>query len=41
MWRIWFLAQAEILHVVRDRATLAQVLVVPIVQMLNPRRAPY
>jgi ABC-2 type transport system permease protein len=34
MWRIWFLAQAEILHVVRDRATLAQVLVVPIVQML-------
>jgi ABC-2 type transport system permease protein len=34
MRRIWFLAQAEILHVVRDRATLAQVLVVPIVQML-------
>jgi ABC-2 type transport system permease protein len=34
MRRIWFLAQAEILHVVRDRATLAQVLIVPIVQML-------
>jgi ABC-2 type transport system permease protein len=32
--RIWFLAQAEVLHVVRDRATLAQVLVVPIVQLL-------
>jgi ABC-2 type transport system permease protein len=32
--RIWFLAQAEILHVVRDRATLAQVLFVPILQML-------
>jgi ABC-2 type transport system permease protein len=34
MRRVWFLAQAEILHVVRDKATLAQVLVVPIVQML-------
>jgi ABC-2 type transport system permease protein len=34
MRRIFFLAQAEILHVVRDRATLAQALVVPIVQML-------
>ena len=34
MRRIWFLAQAEVLHVVRDRATLAQVLVVPIVQLL-------
>jgi ABC-2 type transport system permease protein len=34
MRRIWFLAQAEVLHVIRDRATLAQVLVVPIVQML-------
>ena len=34
MRRILFLAQAEILHVVRDRATLAQALVVPIVQML-------
>ena len=34
MRRILFLAQAEVLHVVRDRATLAQVLVVPIVQLL-------
>ena len=34
MRRIWFLARAEVLHVVRDRATLAQVLVVPIVQLL-------
>jgi ABC-type multidrug transport system permease subunit len=32
--RILFLARAEVLHVVRDRATLAQVLVVPIVQLL-------
>jgi ABC-2 type transport system permease protein len=32
--RILFLAHAELLHVVRDRATLAQVLVVPIVQLL-------
>ena len=29
-----FLARAEVLHVVRDRATLAQVLVLPIVQLL-------
>ncbi len=34
MRRILFLARAEVLHVVRDRATLAQVLVVPIVQLL-------
>ena len=34
MRRILFLAQAEVLHVVRDRATLAQVLVLPIVQLL-------
>jgi ABC-2 type transport system permease protein len=34
MRRILFLARAEILHVVRDRATLAQVLVLPIVQLL-------
>ena len=34
MRRILFLAHAELLHVVRDRATLAQVLVVPIVQLL-------
>jgi ABC-2 type transport system permease protein len=32
--RILFLAWAEALHVVRDRATLAQVLVVPVVQLL-------
>jgi ABC-2 type transport system permease protein len=32
--RIFYLAQAEFLHVVRDRATLAQALVVPIVQLL-------
>jgi ABC-2 type transport system permease protein len=32
--RILFLARAEVLHVVRDRATLAQVLVMPIVQLL-------
>jgi len=31
---ILFLAWAEVLHVVRDRATLAQVLLVPIVQLL-------
>jgi ABC-2 type transport system permease protein len=34
MRRILFLAHAELLHVARDRATLAQVLVVPIVQLL-------
>ena len=34
MRRIFFLAQAELLHVIRDRATLAQVLVVPMVQIL-------
>ena len=34
MRRSLFLAQAELLHVIRDRATLAQVLVVPIVQIL-------
>jgi ABC-type multidrug transport system permease subunit len=32
--RILFLAHAEVLHVVRDRATLVQVLVVPIIQLL-------
>jgi ABC-2 type transport system permease protein len=32
--RILFLARAEALHVVRDRATLAQVLVVPVIQLL-------
>ncbi|MGH2707865.1 MAG: ABC transporter permease [Actinomycetota bacterium] len=34
MRRILFLAWAEVLHVVRDRATLAQIIVVPIVQLL-------
>jgi ABC-2 type transport system permease protein len=34
MRRILFLARAEVLHVVRDRATLAQVLVMPVVQLL-------
>ena len=34
MRRALFLAHAELLHVVRDRATLAQVLVVPMVQIL-------
>jgi len=32
--RILFLARAEVLHVVRDRATLAQTLVMPVVQLL-------
>lgn len=34
MRRMLFLAQAEFLHVVRDRATLAQALLVPIIQMV-------
>src|SRR3954447_4136014 len=34
MRRILFLARAEVLHVVRDRATLAQVLVMPVAQLL-------
>ena len=34
MRRVLVLAWAEVLHVVRDRATLAQVLVVPIVQLI-------
>lgn len=34
MRRILFLARAEVLHVVRDRATLAQVLVLPAAQLL-------
>lgn len=33
MRRILFLARAEVLHIVRDRATLAQVLVLPLVQL--------
>jgi ABC-2 type transport system permease protein len=32
--RILFLAQAEVLHIVRDRVLLAQVLIVPVVQLL-------
>jgi ABC-2 type transport system permease protein len=32
--RILFLARAEVLHVVRDRATLGQVLVLPVLQLL-------
>jgi len=32
--RILFLARAEVLHVVRDRATLAQALIVPVLQLL-------
>jgi ABC-2 type transport system permease protein len=31
--RVLFLARAEVLHIVRDRATLAQVLVLPILQL--------
>lgn len=34
MRRALYLTQAELLHVIRDRATLAQVLVVPMVQIL-------
>src|SRR4029453_19275297 len=34
MRRVLFLARAEVLHVVRDHATLAQVLVLPILQLL-------
>jgi ABC-2 type transport system permease protein len=34
MRRVLFLAWAEVLHVIRDRATLAQIFVVPVVQLL-------
>lgn len=34
MRRVLFLAQAEFLHVIRDRATLGQILIVPMVQIL-------
>ena len=34
MRQILFLAQAEVLHIVRDRILLAQTLVVPMVQLL-------
>src|SRR5207247_2815345 len=34
MRQIFFLAQAEVLHIIRDRILLAQTLVVPMVQLL-------
>ncbi len=34
MRRLLFLAQAEVLHILRDRVLLAQVLIVPIIQLL-------
>jgi ABC-2 type transport system permease protein len=34
MRRILFLARAEVLHIVRDRTTMVQILVVPILQLL-------
>lgn len=34
MRRIFFLARAEVLHIVRDRTTMAQILIVPVVQLL-------
>ncbi|HUP47674.1 MAG TPA: ABC transporter permease, partial [Thermoanaerobaculia bacterium] len=34
MRRILFLARAEVLHIVRDRTTMAQIMIVPIVQLL-------
>jgi len=34
MRQIFFLAQAEVLHIVRDRILLAQTLIVPMVQLL-------
>ncbi|HUO86169.1 MAG TPA: ABC transporter permease [Thermoanaerobaculia bacterium] len=34
MRRILFLARAEVLHIVRDKTTMGQVLVVPIIQLL-------
>jgi ABC-2 type transport system permease protein len=34
MRRILFLAHAEVLHIVRDRVLLAQVLIVPVIQLL-------
>ena len=33
MRRILFLARAEVLHVIRDRATLAQALILPVIQL--------
>jgi ABC-2 type transport system permease protein len=32
--RVLFLARAEVLHVVRDRATLVQIIVMPVIQLL-------
>jgi ABC-2 type transport system permease protein len=34
MRRILFLARAEVLHIVRDRTTMAQILIVPLLQLL-------
>src|SRR5437764_5968488 len=34
MRQIFFLAQAEVLHIVRDRILLAQTLIVPMIQLL-------
>lgn len=34
MRRIFFLARAEVLHIVRDRTTMAQILVMPLLQLL-------
>lgn len=34
MRRVLFLARAEVLHIVRDRTTMAQVLIMPILQLL-------
>ncbi|HEX7829322.1 MAG TPA: ABC transporter permease [Thermoanaerobaculia bacterium] len=34
MRRIFFLARAEVLHIVRDRTTMMQILVLPVVQLL-------
>jgi ABC-type multidrug transport system permease subunit len=34
MRRIFFLARAEVLHIVRDRTTMIQILVLPVVQLL-------
>ena len=40
MRRVLFLAWAEVLHVLRDRATMAQIFVVPVVQLLVPQSEP-
>ena len=38
--RIVFLAKAEALHLVRDRASLVQILIMPIIQLLVWMRVP-